>query len=269
MRAETERDARDQRRVLDQHHVVRRTFEAYQRRVEAQYRALEPIFQRWHAQAEAVRRALSDVYLNALGGLTSARTSSAARWRIARELARHPGLVPGRFANPAVRRRLAEEAQARGGRTAVRRWLVEQVYPQAVIDAASYVERPQRIRLGREWLGDERARVVPIRPNDLACGDARRWFRQVIRTQAEALLAPRDRVTALGAAAIAVPGSVRDLLRFLAARGIRLTPRERALLAYLAQRKSSAEIAAALGTSPGAVRVARHALKRKLAHPAP
>src|SRR5439155_11137136 len=96
------------------------------------------------------REVFDDPYVRALDSLTSARISAAERWKIAGELARAPRLIPRRWKSPAVQRRLREEADAHGGHVAVRRWLVEDVCPHAIIEAAATLARPQRVRFGHK-----------------------------------------------------------------------------------------------------------------------
>jgi len=204
--------------------------------------------------------------MKALRSLTSARTSKTKRWEVACALARTPRLIPRRWKSPAVQRRLREEADARGGHAAVRRWLAEDIVPHAIIEAAATLARPQRVRFGREWVPDRRGRVVSLLPGeDLSVAEALLWFWQAIRAHAEHLIAPGDRrARELASAASEVPEPVRALLRFLALRRLRLTARERELLAYLTKTRNAAAVAARLDISPGAVRVAALRLKQKL-----
>jgi DNA-binding NarL/FixJ family response regulator len=164
--------------------------------------------------------------------------------------------------------------------------------PEAIITVAEQFDTPRRIRLGRDWLADDRLRVVPLRPGELSLEHARQYVRQAFRATLEQLILkdatpdperfPLDRALegtmeperlfldkedTAGDLAATLDDTLaweREVLSTLDARG--LTPRERQLLAYRRQHKSAAEIAALLDMpSAAAVRVAFSRLKRKLA----
>src|SRR5439155_12478263 len=73
-------------------------------------------------------------------------------------------------------------------------WLIEHIYPHAVLEVAARAEQPQRIRVGKTYLKDGAGRVVPRRPwQDTPAAEARRWFRQAIRGVADELVLGQSR----------------------------------------------------------------------------
>src|SRR5438552_12367604 len=121
---------------------------------------------RVHRQVAATlrrQRAWGNDPLRTLGRLLE-EDDGRMRWNLARALVRRwPRLVPRRSPNPDVRRCLKEQADRRGW-PATRDWLIEHIYPHAVLEVAARAEQPQRIRVGKTYLKDGAGRVVPRRP---------------------------------------------------------------------------------------------------------
>lgn len=206
--------------------------------------------------------ALSLYVANTFAGVLRASTD-AERWAAADALGRCPGLVATRwFKEPRARERLRDEAR-RHGWPRVRTWLRKVVFPQAAVTVADEFEHPRRLCLGtgrdRLWFGDAEGRVVPMRPGQLSVVDGARWIRQAVRAQAAAIL--RDQAPAAPTDVRTTPEALRPLFRRLYQ--THLSDRERALVRMWQAGRSTAEIAAALGCTPGAVRQARFRMQQK------
>ncbi len=272
-----EAPSREFRRVQEQMETLKR-----QPALEA-LEALKRDSRRFQEEMEAARRALSgpdprsemlelirswraDPYWVLLDPSSTLKQRRTAARRIA---AAQPSM---RFKRPAVR------AALRGLPTSERDEWLREVFAHALVAAGKESETPlRRIRLGRWWVKDRLGRVREhIAPLALSLPQARRWLLQRARHLTELTileddsgrsrrrLSRRDRA-ALGEDRQGVEGmSEYHPTPPETLRTVRLSKRQRQLYEFLLAGTSITDVATRLGLSPGAVRVLRSRLLKRL-----
>jgi DNA-directed RNA polymerase specialized sigma24 family protein len=154
--------------------------------------------------------------------LLRSRSTSRQRRAAARKLAAR---MSTRFANPKVRAEL--RAMTRPG--GLQRWLREEVFVPALLEAARERRRPQRIRLGTKWIKDASGRIARVRPMERSIPFLRYWLSTRARALAEE--------------------------RILGGRRLgHLSARQRELLLLLQPHPDYADVAERMGVTPEAVR---------------
>ncbi|MBZ5638523.1 MAG: hypothetical protein LAO51_07145 [Acidobacteriia bacterium] len=166
-------------------------------------------------------------------------------------LVSHCSYFPRYLRNPRLRRRLAQEKTKRGPE-GLRRWLREEVFPAAMMEAFASREEARRFRLGTKWIRADGLGIIddgssgavsPVRPSDLSSGRYRRWLRQeTLSNAARRILEdnPKREVPAY-----IHPPDLRIYHRLAG----RLTDRQKALLGLRDQGMTYAQIAARLCTT--------------------
>ncbi len=169
----------------------------------------------------------------------------------------------------------AANRQAREVGVDVRQFIVTNLQ-LSFLGAAKDVDRLQTVRVGKDWIKDDRGKKKPVRPRSLPRHQLIRWLRKTAFGQLKELIGydePRGRradveVDRIGATAT-------DLEVSPQAKGVTaalldesqvavLSPRERQVLGLLQEGDSDQEIARRLGIVPSTVRVLRFRLNKKL-----
>lgn len=159
------------------------------------------------------------------------------------------------FADPRGHQAYRREI-GRVGKAAARRWLREEVFPQAILLATSEVDEKTRIRLGRTTPVRDLLRpdlVLPMRPRELSGGELDAWLRQRAKAQAVAIMTdidPSPRRPRLPDQPRQIPGN--------------LSPRQREVAILLTAGLSYSEIAARLGIKGTSAKKYGQRLRRRL-----
>src|SRR5262245_26285927 len=127
----------------------------------------------------------NNVYFE-LGGpvatLVHPRSGSRRRRKAALEIANK---MSTRFASPRVRAELRSMTPRPGG---LQRWVREEIFVPALLEATQELRRPQTVRLGTKWITDAKGRKARLRPVEL---DPIPIFKQWLMTRARALAEER------------------------------------------------------------------------------
>jgi hypothetical protein len=200
---------------------------------------------------------------------------SLDRWRVAAALARHTHFLSSGFEDPWVAR-CHRHLVSRYGPVEVERLLREELFPVALMLAATDMTRRRPLRLGKTPVKDAANRAGAFSPEHLPVPDAYTWLRQEAhRVAAELVLdrgdtqkPPRPRLGYVDASRGLDDflAEVEDLLPHLVPEPTAdrpLRPDHDLVRAMSAEGHTAAEIGQILGLSAGAVRALRHRIRQK------